>query len=113
MNDKIIPIDSILDEDIEVLEEDFEPITINQNIEPLPTLDSKNNSVKINDVISIDRLFTTDVDEKLQEEAKETIKKEDKRIEKIQLFLILFLLVVGTLIYFFGYDFFEPYIKID
>lgn len=113
MNDKIIPIDLILDNDIEEIEEDFEPVKADQNIEPLPVLEPKNDSVKTNDVISIDRLFTTETDEKLQEEAKKEIKKEDKKIERIQLFLILFLIVAGTLVYFFGYDFFEPYIKID
>lgn len=113
MNDAIISIDSILDEDIEVLEDDFESVTINENIEPLPNINEKKDNINDNQIISLDRLFTTESDEKLQEEAKEVIKKEDKRIEKIQLFLIIFLVVVATIIYFFGYDFFEPYIKID
>lgn len=39
--------------------------------------------------------------------------KKDKVIERIQLSLILILIVVGTLVYFFGYDFFEPLIKVD
>lgn len=45
----------------------------------------------------------------------EPIKKidYDKIIEKIQIGLIIFLIVAGTIIYLFGYNFFEPYIKID
>lgn len=39
--------------------------------------------------------------------------KHDKKIERIQLFLILFLVVVGSLVYFFGYDLFKPFIKVD
>lgn len=40
-------------------------------------------------------------------------KNNDKLIEKIQIGLIIFLIISATLIYFFGYDLFEPYIKID
>lgn len=39
--------------------------------------------------------------------------QKDRKIEMIQLFLILFLIVGGSLIYFFGYDLFKPFIKID
>jgi hypothetical protein len=109
MNNDIINIDSIIGNDIEVLDDNTEV----ESIEPLPVLEEKNTNVNSNDVISIDRLFTSEQDEKLEKEAKEEIKKEDKRIEKIQLFLIIFLVISATLVYFFGYSFFEPYIKID
>ena len=51
--------------------------------------------------------------ESIEKEKKIKSLSFDKKIEKIQLGLLLFLLVIGTLTYFFGYDLFESFIKID
>lgn len=71
---------------------------MNENIVSLNDIlnDSNNNIVPLNEII----------DDKPK-------KNHDKLIEKIQIGLIIFLIISATLIYFFGYDFFEPYIKID
>ena len=63
--------------------------------------------LKDDDIIKVDRIFDTNNEDKMREI------KRDKKIEKIQIGLIIFLVVVASLVYFFGYDFFEPYIKID
>ena len=38
---------------------------------------------------------------------------KDKRTERIQIGLIIFLIVIASLVYFFGYDFLKPFIKVD
>lgn len=104
MNDdnNIISLSSLFESDTEKsdndIEKDFEMI----EIEDEPPKDD-NEVINLGDVIKQD-LFL-----------KESNKKRDydKIIEKVQIGLIVFLVVAGTLIYFFGYDFFEPYIKID
>lgn len=39
--------------------------------------------------------------------------KKDNRILKIQIGLIVALVLIASLVYFFGYDLLEPFIKID
>lgn len=111
-----------MNEDIEVL--DFEEAK-DEEIETLDENDNKaenkieknlNNSTKQEGtVIDINRLF--DVDEKEEKIAEEEIKKKsekkDKKIFKIQIGLIIGLIVIASLVYFFGYNLFEPFIKID
>ena len=104
-----------MNEDIEVL--DFEEAK-DEEIETLDENDNKaeNKSTKQEGtVIDINRLF--DVDEKEEKIAEEEIKKEsekkDKKIFKIQIGLIIGLIVIASLVYFFGYNLFEPFIKID
>ena len=122
-----------MNEDIEVL--DFEEA----NYEEIETLDENDNKSEVNKeingndilnkqqdekqnsketegtVIDINRLF--DVDEKEEKIAEEEIKKEtekkDKKIFKIQIGLIVALVLIASLVYFFGYNLFEPFIKID
>ena len=66
-------------------------------------------------VIDVNRLF--DVHEKEEQIAEEEIKKEenkkDNRILKIQVGLIVALILIASLVYFFGYDLLEPFIKVD
>ena len=85
-------------ENIEVLDE-------NTNI-------NQNNS---NNIISIDRLFDNDEQEVVDAYEEDLLKEDEKqkRITKIQIGLIIFLVIFASLIYFFGYNFFEPFIKID
>lgn len=73
---------------------------MNENIVSLNAI--LNESKEDNNIIPLDDL--------IKEKPK---KNKDKLIEKIQIGLIIFLIVSATLIYFFGYDLFEPYIKID
>ena len=115
-----------MNDDFEML--DFEEAT-DENIETLDENDNKNinvqgtifdnNSTQNQDtegtVIDVNRLF--DVNEKEEQIAEEEIKKEetkkDNRILKIQVGLIVALVLVASLVYFFGYDLLEPFIKID
>ena len=90
-----------MEEEIEVLDE-FTPIKANSN-------DS-------NEVISLDRLFNNDDNEEVidaYEEDKQIERLKQQKITRIQIGLIVFLVVFASLVYFFGYDFLEPYIKID
>ena len=89
-----------MEEEIEVLDE-FTPIKANSN-------DS-------NEVISLDRLFNDDNEEVIDayEEDKQIERLKQQKITRIQIGLIVFLVVFASLVYFFGYDFLEPYIKID
>lgn len=95
-DDNIIPLSSLFESDID--DNDFEMI----EIEDEPPKD-KSEVINLYDVLNQELL------------TEEPLKKKDydKIIEKVQIGLIVFLIVAGTLIYFFGYDFFEPYIKID
>lgn len=80
--------------------------------EEIEVLDETNN--KSDDIISLDRLFDSQeevVDAYEEDKKLEEIKQ--KKITKIQIGLIIFLVVFATLVYFFGYDFVEPFIKID
>ena len=84
-------------EEIEVLDEDF----IEEKKEP--------------DIIELDRLFS-DEDEEVIDVYEENLKIEEARqrkITKIQIGLIIFLAVIASIVYFFGYDIVEPYIKIE
>ena len=70
------------------------------------------NIVSLNDILNSSN--TNDNIIPLNEIIGEKSKKNyDKLIEKIQIGLIIFLIVSATLVYFFGYDILEPYIKID
>ena len=96
---------------------DFEPINeVLENDEEIETLDiDENPSNTEEDMIKIDRLFNVTEDEDRREEQLNTEKelKKDKKIEKIQLGLILFLIVGATIVYFFGYSLVEPFIKLE
>lgn len=93
------------EEEIEVLEEDFEE-------EPVEVLEDKNNQ---NNIIELDRLFSLDDEEVVDvyEENKQKEEKKQKIVTRVQIGLIIFLVVFASLFYFFGYDLVEPYIKID
>ncbi len=95
--DNIISLSSIItpkEDDIEVLDEsDFTPI-VNPNDDKIDVIED----ITDNNII---------------EEKKERKKIDDKIIGRIQIGLILFLIVSASLIYFFGYDLFEPFIKVD
>lgn len=96
---------------------DFEPIDeVLENNEEIETLDiDENPSNTKEDMIKIDRLFNVndEEDKKKEQLNKEKETKKDKKIEKIQLGLIIFLIVSATLIYFFGYNLVEPFIKLE
>lgn len=96
---------------------DFEPINeVLENDEEIETLDiDENPSNTEEDMIKIDRLFNVNDEEEKKEEQlnKEKETKKDRKIEKIQLGLIIFLVVSATLIYFFGYNLVEPFIKLE
>lgn len=101
-----------MNENIEVLDDDF---TKEDNIIGISDI-LKDNSSK-NDVISLDRLFAEEDEEEVVVDAyEEDLEKEEKKqkmITRIQIGSIIFLFVIASLIYFFGYDLFEPFIKID
>ena len=100
------------------VDDDFAPVD-NQKIEnnkpEIIELSSIiNEPIKEDKIIGLDRLFNED--EEVIDVYEENLEKEkirQKKIGRIQIGLIIFLVVAATLIYFFGYDFFEPYIKID
>lgn len=96
---------------------DFEPINeVLENDEEIETLDiDENPSNTEEDMIKIDRLFSVNDEEDKKEEQLNTEKelKKEKKIEKIQLGLIIFLVVSATLVYFFGYNLVEPFIKLE
>lgn len=96
---------------------DFEPINeVLENDEEIETLDiDENPSNTEEDMIKIDRLFNVTEDEDRREEQLNTEKelKKEKKIEKIQFGLIIFLVVSATLVYFFGYNLVEPFIKLE
>ena len=65
-------------------------------------------------VIGLDRLFEDE--EEVIDAYEEDQKKEEekqKKITKIQIGLIVFLVIFSLLVYFFGYNIVEPFIKID
>ena len=88
-----------MEEEIEVLDE-FTPVKTSNNSD---------------EVISLDRLFNQDDQEVIDayEEDRQIEKLRQQKITRIQLGLIVFLVIFASLVYFFGYNFFEPYIKID
>lgn len=96
---------------------DFEPIDeVLENNEKIETLNiDENPSNTEENMIKIDRLFNVNDEEDKKEEQlnKEKEAKKDRKIEKIQLGLIIFLVVSATLIYFFGYNLVEPFIKLE
>lgn len=103
----------VLDEDIQMIEEDN-----NESIETLDDFteapDVVEPKVQENSVIGLDTLFETNediIDVNLEREKKEEIKQ--KKITRVQIGLIIFLVVFASLFYFFGYDIVEPYIKVD
>ena len=121
MNDdfEMLDFEEATDENIETLDEND-----NKNINVQGTIfdnDSAQNDNKLQNqntegtVIDVNRLF--DVNEKEEQISEEEIKKEetkkDNRILKIQVGLIVALVLIASLVYFFGYDLLEPFIKID
>lgn len=97
-NDNIIPLSNIFESNSESKDEDFEMIEIEDD----PPKDN-NELINLDDIINQDLLLDDNVKKR----------DYDKIIERIQIGLIIFLFVSAILIYFFGYNFFEPYIKID
>ena len=88
-----------MEEKIEVLDENINNTTVNND-----------------EIIPIDRLFDNNEEEIVIDAYEEDKLKEDerqKKITKIQIGLIIFLIIFASLIYFFGYNFLEPFIKID
>lgn len=117
---EVLDFEEANDEEIETLDENDNKSEINKEINGNDILnkqqDEKQNSKETEGtVIDINRLF--DVDEKEEKIAEEEIKKEtekkDKKIFKIQIGLIVALVLIASLVYFFGYNLFEPFIKID
>ena len=99
---EMIDFEEATDDNIETLDE-----TSNNSEEIKGTIfdnDSTQNQDTEGTVIDVNRLF--DVHEK-----EET--KKDNRILKIQVGLIVALVLIASLVYFFGYDLLEPFIKID
>ena len=95
-----------MDDFVEVLNENTESSDDN--------IFDNDGAIKKEDVISLDSLFENEeevIDVYEEKQALEKIKQ--KRITNIQIGLIIFLVVFATLVYFFGYDFVEPFIKID
>mgnify|MGYP003289976086 FL=1 len=119
---EVLDFEEANDEEIETLDENDNKSEENKEINDNGILnkqqeqDEKQNSKETEGtVIDINRLF--DVDEKEEKIAEEEIKKEsekkDKKIFKIQIGLIVALVLIASLVYFFGYNLFEPFIKID
>lgn len=117
---EVLDFEEANDEKIETLDENDNKSEVNKEINGNDILnkqqDEKQNSKETEGtVIDINRLF--DVDEKEEKIAEEEIKKEtekkDKKIFKIQIGLIISLVLIASLVYFFGYNLFEPFIKID
>lgn len=117
---EVLDFEEAIDEKIETLDENDNKSEVNKEINGNDILnkqqDEKQNSKETEGtVIDINRLF--DVDEKEEKIAEEEIKKEtekkDKKIFKIQIGLIIALVLIASLVYFFGYNLFEPFIKID
>ena len=117
---EVLDFEEANDEEIETLDENDNKSEVNKEINGNDILnkqqDEKQNSKETEGtVIDINRLF--DVDEKEEKIAEEEIKKEtekkDKKIFKIQIGLIIALVLIASLVYFFGYNLFEPFIKID
>ena len=98
-----------MSDQVEVLNENVN----NDKIIPLNDILNTNINNKDN-VISLDRLF--EEDEEVIDVYEENQKLEEirqKKITKIQIGLIIFLVFFASIVYFFGYNFFEPFIKID
>lgn len=79
---------------------------------------SQNNVNNVEPILTIDQMINTNnnVDPASKTNAQvvnQTMQK--KKIDKvlmIQIFLLVLWIVLTTIIYFFGYDFFEPFIKV-
>lgn len=104
-----------MDEEIEVLDEEVKDdnniISIDQIIN---TTEIQPQTINTKEVIGIDRLFEDEeevVDAYEEDQKKEEIKQN--KITRIQIGLIIFLVVFASLVYFFGYNIVEPFIKID
>ena len=90
-------------EEIEVLEDDFNDV---DNV--------KSDTTTEEHIIGLDSLFSQD--EQVVDAYEDDLNKErlrQKKITKIQIGLIIFLVISASLIYFFGYDLIEPFIKIE
>ncbi len=101
-----------MNENVEVLDEDFMPVDSSTNTNNSNTITQPINN---GDVINLDRLFSDEEEDVVDayEYDKKLEEIKQKKITRIQVILILVLLVLATITYFFGYDLFEPYIKID
>lgn len=87
------------------------------NNESISSIESEKKKIDNNEdnIIDINRLFNiNEKEEKIAEqEIKNEEKKKDNKILKIQIGLIVMLFLIATLVYFFGYNLLEPFIKID
>lgn len=87
------------------------------NNESISSTESEKEKIDNNEdnIIDINRLFNiNEKEEKIAEqEIKNEEKKKDNKILKIQIGLIVMLFLIATLVYFFGYNLLEPFIKID
>lgn len=87
------------------------------NNESISSIESEKEKIDNNEdnIIDINRLFNiNEKEEKIAEqEIKNEEKKKDNKILKIQIGLIVMLFLIATLVYFFGYNLLEPFIKID
>ena len=79
---------------------------------------SQNNVNNVEPILTIDQMINTNnnVDPASKTNAQVVNQtKQKKKIDKvlmIQIFLLVLWIVLTTIIYFFGYDFFEPFIKV-
>lgn len=87
-----------------------------ENFIPLQEALNSTETQKKEEVIGLDRLFEENTEEGVIDAYEDDLKKDEikqKRITRIQIGLILFLIVFASIVYFFGYDVLSPYIKID
>lgn len=97
-------------------EDDFVPVSeiLNNNDKILKQQESNEGSSDAReDIIDINRLFTTSEDEKSIKENESKDNEKQKLIQKIQIGLIIFLFVSAIIVYFFGYNIIEPFIKLE
>lgn len=121
MVDEIIDINDVIDvskpnEEIEVLEDKNEDVDdfFNNQDEPIEILDEPektNQDLPEDNMISIDSIIPT---EEIKEEIKEKKIEYKKRdtILTVQIILLVAWAILTTLIYFFGYNLFSPFIPV-
>ena len=105
-------------DDFIAIDDDFEQVnpSVNENVDikNIELTDIINDSINDDTIIGIDNLLVENEEViDVYEEIEEKERHRQKIISRIQIGLILFLIVFAGLVYLFGYDFVEPYIKID
>ena len=79
---------------------------------------SQNNVNNVEPILTIDQMINTNNNVEPASKTNAQVvnqTKQKKKIDKvlmIQIFLLVLWIVLTTIIYFFGYDFFEPFIKV-